>query len=149
MIEYVSGDIFASNAAALVNPVNCVGVMGKGLALQFKTRYPGIFLEYRDACRAGLVAPGRMFVSKAHDGRVIIHFPTKRHWGDKSRLEDIRSGLVDLRRVIQEMHIPSVAIPAIGAGLGGLPWEMVKQFIEKAGLPEDAQIMVFEKRFSR
>lgn len=116
------GDIFLAPAEALVNPVNCVGVMGKGLALQFKQRFPANFHAYREACRKGLVRPGKVFIfdTGGTSPRFIINFPTKRHWRDRSRLEDIRAGLRDLAREVASRCISSVAIPPIGCGLGGL-----------------------------
>ena len=96
MIEIVGGNILEADAEALVNTVNCVGVMGKGLALQFKQAFPANFKAYEAACRAGEVAPGKMFIfdnGRRIKPRYIIDFPTKRHWRDNSRIEDIRSGL--------------------------------------------------------
>lgn len=122
MIKYVSGNIFDSKATALVNPVNCVGVMGRGLALEFKKRYPENFRIYAEACARGEVRPGRILVVPP-----VINFPTKRHWREPSRLEDITAGLQALRSVLGD----SVAIPPLGCGLGGLPWPQVRNEIEK------------------
>ena len=148
MIQFKSGDIFAEDAEALVNPVNCVGVMGGGLALQFKTRYPNNLTVYAEACRTDGVRPGRMFMFETHmtaNPRYIVNFPTKRHWRDDSRIEDIEAGLADLARIIRDLDIRSIAIPALGCGLGGLPWNAVRNQIENAlGNFNDVEIIVFE-----
>lgn len=125
------GDIFLAPAEALVNPVNCVGVMGKGLARQFKQRFPANFHAYRKACREGLVRPGNVFIfdTGGLNPRFIINFPTKRHWRDRSRLEDIQAGLRDLPREVVSRGICSVAVPPIGCGLGGLKWTEVSPLI--------------------
>ncbi|TQV62557.1 MAG: macro domain-containing protein [Halothiobacillaceae bacterium] len=150
MIEYTSGDILQCEADALVNTVNCVGVMGRGLALQFKNIYPENFKAYEAACKREAVQPGRMFVFDAGQltlPRFIINFPTKRHWRGKSRIEDIESGLVDLVKVIRDKGIRSIAIPPLGAGLGGLDWNEVRPRIARA-LAEltDVRVRVFEPK---
>ena len=150
MIEYASGDILKCEAEALVNTVNCVGVMGRGIALQFKSAYPQNFKAYAAACQRGEVQPGRMFTHETGQltpPRYIINFPTKRHWRGKSRIEDIEAGLVALVDVIRSKHIRSVAIPPLGSGLGGLDWSEVRPRIEAAlrELP-DVRVMVFEPR---
>ena len=148
MIQFKSGDIFAEDAEALVNPVNCVGVMGGGLALQFKTRYPDNLRAYAEACGADAVRPGRMLMFETNmtaNPRYIVNFPTKRHWRDDSRIEDIEAGLADLARIIRDLDIRSIAIPALGCGLGGLPWNAVRNQIEDAlGKFNDVEIIVFE-----
>ena len=125
MITYKSGDLLSEDAEALVNPVNCVGVMGRGVALQFKRAWPENFDVYAAACRRHEVQPGRMFVfengGKAGP-RYIVNFPTKRHWRDKSMIEDIEAGLSALVVEVRRRGIRSIAIPALGAGLGGLDW---------------------------
>src|SRR4029078_4298450 len=123
MIEYKTGDILSEDAEALVNTVNCVGVMGRGVALQFKNAWPDNFRSYAAACSRNEVQPGRMFVfdtGRSGNPRYIINFPTKRHWRGKSRLEDIEAGLDALVAEIRTRKIQSVAIPPLGAGLGGL-----------------------------
>lgn len=135
MIELKKGDILKSGAEALVNTVNCVGIMGRGIALQFKKAYPANFQAYAQACDAQIVQPGRMFVFETGyltNPRYIINFPTKRHWKGRSRIEDIEAGLVDLRNVIETRGIRSVAIPPLGSGLGGLDWADVRPRIEAA-----------------
>ena len=119
----IKGDLFANPAEALVNPVNCVGVMGAGLAKQFKQRFKENYSAYRRACDHRTVAPGRMFVYDYGAGwllppRYIINFPTKRHYKDPSRMADIEAGLDGLRETIIARQIQSVSIPALGAGLG-------------------------------
>lgn len=128
------GDLFSANAAALVNPVNCVGVMGRGVALAVKRRFPESFKRYATACAQGEVCPGRVFVTE-EAGLTLLHFPTKRHWREAARPNDIRAGLVDLVRIITERHLESVALPALGCGLGGLDWEDVHPMIVGALAP--------------
>ena len=132
MIIHAEGDLLASDVDALVNTVNCVGVMGKGIALQFKRRYPQMFKSYAAACRAGEVQIGRMFVvpTEALDGpRYVINFPTKKHWRSPSKLEYIQAGLEDLRQVIAALELRSLAVPPLGAGNGGLDWAQVEPLI--------------------
>jgi O-acetyl-ADP-ribose deacetylase (regulator of RNase III) len=131
-ITFASGNILDSKAQALVNTVNCVGVMGKGLALQFKTRFPDNYLDYKRACDLGLVTPGKMHIHHAPVGQqplYIFNFPTKRHWRDNSRIEDIDSGMLDLVKQIKDRGITSIAIPPLGCGLGGLDWGRVLPII--------------------
>ncbi len=126
-LTVVSGDLFTSGCAALVNPVNCVGVMGKGLALAFKTRWPDLFTEYAAECRSGRLRPGTVHAWQMPAcGTWIVNVPTKRHWRDPSRLDDVTAGIDALARWINEIRPPSVAVPALGCGLGGLPWETVR-----------------------
>lgn len=148
MIEYKMGDILKENAEALVNTVNCVGVMGRGIALQFKNKFPENFKAYAIACKREEVRPGRMFVYRTgllHNPQYIVNFPTKRHWRGKSRLEDIEAGLLDLITIVRKYGITSVAIPPLGSGLGGLPWPLVRALIETAmrQLP-DVRVTVFD-----
>jgi O-acetyl-ADP-ribose deacetylase (regulator of RNase III) len=147
MIQPASGDILEAPAEALVNTVNCVGVMGRGIALQFKTAFPDNFKQYAKACKQEEVQPGRMFVTITNllqGPRFIINFPTKRHWRGKSRIEDIDAGLQDLARVIKERQISSIAIPPLGCGLGGLAWPIVRGRIEHALAPLDhVQVLLF------
>jgi O-acetyl-ADP-ribose deacetylase (regulator of RNase III) len=148
MITIKQGNILKQEVEALVNTVNCVGVMGRGVALQFKQAFPENYKLYKDACKKGEVKPGRMFVFDMHTmigPKIIINFPTKRHWKEKSRIEDIESGLIDLMQVLRTRDIKSVAIPPLGCGLGGLDWKMVRPLIENAlsELP-DIQAILFE-----
>jgi O-acetyl-ADP-ribose deacetylase (regulator of RNase III) len=133
---------------ALVNTVNCVGVMGRGIALQFKNAFPANYKAYEAACRRQDVQPGRMFVFETHaltNPKFIINFPTKRHWRGKSRMEDIESGLTALAEEIRSRGIRSIAIPPLGSGLGGLDWAEVRPRIE-ASLRSltDIEVVVFE-----
>jgi len=148
MIEYRSGDILKGEQEALVNTVNCVGIMGRGIALQFKNAYPQNFVAYEAACKRGEVQPGRMFVFETGQltpPRYIINFPTKRHWRGKSRLEDVEAGLEALVEVIRTRRIGSIAIPPLGSGLGGLDWREVRACIERALSPlEGVHIVVYE-----
>ena len=149
MIEYKTGDVLSEKAEALVNTVNCVGVMGRGVALQFKKAFPDNFKAYAKACKADEVRPGRMFVfetNRLDNPRYIINFPTKRHWRGKSRIADIESGLVALAGEIRERGIRSIALPPLGSGLGGLEWAEVRSRIEAAlgELAAAVSIVVFE-----
>jgi O-acetyl-ADP-ribose deacetylase (regulator of RNase III) len=133
--ELRNRNLLHDDADALVNTVNCVGVMGKGLALAFKQSYPAMFEAYRADCRRGLVATGRMYVWANPNGsnpRLIINFPTKQHWRDRSQLEWIASGLEDLVDVIGTRRITSIAVPPLGCGLGGLHWPAVRELIHWA-----------------
>ncbi|MEO7967088.1 MAG: macro domain-containing protein [Gemmatimonadaceae bacterium] len=148
MIRYTSGDILEAGTEALVNTVNTVGVMGRGIALQFKEAFPANYKAYAAACKRGEVEPGRMFVFDLGEltlPRYIINFPTKRHWRGKSRIEDIRSGLVALVNEIRDRGIHSVAIPPLGSGLGGLDWNDVRPLIADAfsGIA-DVDVLIFE-----
>lgn len=145
MISYHQGDLLAADVDALVNAVNTVGVMGKGIALAFKNRFPTNFQVYAAACQRGEVVTGRMFVTETQallGPRWIVNFPTKQHWRDPSRLEWVRDGLQDLRRFLLTADVPSVALPALGAGLGGLNWPAVRAEIEAAlaDLPVDVRV---------
>ena len=135
MIELARGNLLEADAEALVNTVNCIGYMGKGIALQFKQAFPANFDDYQKACKADQVKPGRMFIhqtGKMFHPKYIINFPTKRHWRGKSRLEDIRSGLVALVDDVKRLGIRSIAVPPLGCGLGGLDWMTVRRMIEDA-----------------
>jgi len=148
MIELTKGDILKAEAEALVNTVNCVGIMGRGIALQFRKAFPENFKVYESACKANEVQSGKMFVydlNRLYSPRFIINFPTKRHWKGKSRIEDIKSGLADLLDVLQRHQISSIAIPPLGCGLGGLDWEEVRPLIIEAfqSLP-NVNVLLYE-----
>ncbi|MCK9264547.1 MAG: macro domain-containing protein [Deltaproteobacteria bacterium] len=135
MIEITRGNILEAETEALVNTVNCVGYMGKGIALQFKKAYPENYESYRKACDTEQVKPGRMHVYETGSvfyPKYIINFPTKRHWRGKSRLEDIKSGLNALVIEIKNRKIKSIAVPPLGCGLGGLDWRIIRPMIERA-----------------
>lgn len=130
--EIKHGDILATDTEALVNTVNCKGVMGRGLALQFKRRFPENFRAYRAECEAGRMEVGRVHVFETEriTPRFIINFPTKNHWRSKSRITDIAEGLASLRDEARRIGIKSIAIPALGCDLGGLDWDEVRPLIE-------------------
>lgn len=148
MIEIQQGNLLKANAEAIVNTVNCVGVMGKGIALQFKQAYPDNFRQYAKACRVSEVRPGQMFVvstGNLFNPRYIINFPTKRHWKGKSKIEDIQTGLKALIQEVKQLGITSIAVPPLGCGNGGLSWKTVKPLIESAFLElPNVQVLLFE-----
>lgn len=147
MVEITRGNLLDADVEALVNTVNTVGVMGKGIALQFRKAFPRVFDDYKAACDAGKVQPGRMMVSQTGQisgPRLVINFPTKRHWRGKSRMEDIDAGLRDLVRVLAEWDVRSVAVPPLGCGNGGLDWDLVRPRIEEALRDLDTQVLLFE-----
>ena len=147
MIHYTTGNLLESKAEALVNTVNTVGVMGKGIALMFKERFSDNFQQYAQACKAGEVQTGHMFVTEPAelDGpRWVINFPTKQHWRHPSRIEWVAEGLQDLRHFLQDKNVRSIAIPPLGAGNGGLDWPVVREQIEAALGDLDIDITVFE-----
>lgn len=130
MFSYVEGDLLTSSCAALVNPVNLVGISGAGLAKQFRKNFPLNQSFYELACRTRQIRVGKVFC--CWEGVWIINFPTKTHWRKTSRLEDIESGLVSLRSALAHHEITSVAIPKLGCGLGGLRWTDVRERVETA-----------------
>jgi O-acetyl-ADP-ribose deacetylase (regulator of RNase III) len=155
-ITFTSGNMFDDDSTIRVNTVNCVGVMGKGVALAFKTRYPTMFLEYRRACRTGMIQPGQLQVCGPEKGQIILNFPTKRHWRDNSRYEDIRSGLKALRSYLSVQGAVKVSVPALGCGHGGLDWKIVSSMIEEElgsadefGQVLEAEIRVYSPQDSR
>lgn len=148
MIAFKTGDILRADAEALVNTVNCVGIMGRGVALQFKNDFPENFKAYEAACARDEVQPGKMFVFETRtltNPKFIINFPTKRHWRGKSRMEDIDSGLKALVEVIRSGGIRSIAIPPLGSGLGGLNWAEVRpRIVEALRGVNDLHVIIFE-----
>lgn len=147
MIEFVKSDLLEADVDALVNAVNTEGVMGKGIALQFKKRFPDMFEAYRLACKSGEVQPGRMHVFERNETsapRFIINFPTKRNWRSPSRLEDIEAGLAALVEEVQQRGIRSIAVPALGCGNGGLDWQSVLPCLKAALEPlMNVRVLVF------
>ena len=145
----MQGDLLKQHDVdAIVNTVNCVGVMGKGIALQFKKKWPANFKVYADACKAGQVQPGHMFIYHAGPlatPKYVINFPTKNHWRGKSHIEFIQDGLIDLVEQIKVHCITSIAIPPLGCGNGGLDWRQVKPLIVQAfnAIPE-VEVRLFE-----
>ena len=151
-VRYTSDDIFTSKAEVIANPVNCVGVSGAGLARQFARRYPENDRLYREACDERRIRPGRGLITETgrERPRYIVNFPTKRHWREKSRIEDIRLGLRNLRQQLLRRGIASVALPALGAGLGGLDWNDVKALIENEfGTEKEITAIICKPRSTR
>ncbi|MGE0632440.1 MAG: macro domain-containing protein [Pseudobdellovibrionaceae bacterium] len=144
MVTFVKGDIFKSPAQVLTNTVNCVGVMGKGVALEFKNRYPQMFGDYKAKCDQGKVKSGQPYLWE-DDSVQILNFPTKRNWRDNSLLRDIEDGLKHLAGSYEQMGIQSIAMPALGCGLGGLKWSEVQPLIVKhLGALPDLDVYVYE-----
>lgn len=148
MITYTTGNLLDAEVEVLVNAVNTVGVMGKGIALMFKQRFPKNMQEYAVACKAGQVQTGQMFVTRtdaATGAAYIVNFPTKQHWRGYSQMEWIDTGLKDLHRFIVDNNIKSIAIPPLGAGLGGLRWHDVKpRIIDALQDLSDVNIIIYE-----
>ncbi len=148
MIDYTRGNLLEADFEALVNTVNCVGRMGKGLALQFKQAFPENFRLYAQACRESAVRPGCMFVTPSGQDtnpRYLINFPTKRHWREPSYLQDVELGLADLIKVVSDLSINSIAVPALGCGLGGLDWAVVRPLIERSfAATPTVRVLLFE-----
>ncbi len=145
-ISYTRGSILEADVDAVVNTVNCVGVMGKGIALQFKQAYPDNFIDYVTACRKKLLKPGVMLVHKTgrlNNPKFIINFPTKRHWKGKSKIGDVEIGLNTLIGEIERLGIATIAIPALGCGNGGLNWDDVRPMIENALSVVNVQAFIF------
>lgn len=148
MIRFTSGNLLEANAEALVNTVNTVGIMGKGIALMFKDAFPDNFREYEAACKNGSMQVGRVLLTERNDlmgPRWIINFPTKKHWRNPSQIEWIEDGLSDLKTVLRTHGIHSIALPPLGSGNGGLDWEDVKPLIvSKLGDLSDVDVLVYE-----
>jgi len=145
-VEIVRGNLFESRADALVNPVNCVGVSGKGLAKAFARRFPFAQKTYEWSCRSGNFKIGSVLeVAGDPDGTApfVLFFPTKDHWRNPSRREYIAEGLIQLREVIRTSRYKTVAVPALGCGLGGLSWEWVRPAIVEALASLDTKTMVY------
>ncbi|HYX10244.1 MAG TPA: macro domain-containing protein, partial [Bacteroidales bacterium] len=147
-MEYIKGNLLNADTDALVNTVNTVGIMGKGIALQFKERFPNNFNAYKKECLKGNVQIGKMFVFKENtiEGvKIIINFPTKKKWYHKSSYKYIEEGLQDLVEVIEDYNIESIAIPPLGCGNGGLKWEKVRSILEKyLSKLEGVRIIIYE-----
>lgn len=144
MIIFTKGDMFETPADIRVNTVNCVGVMGAGVALAFKTKYPAMFKEYKRECKAGNLKPGKLFIWKNLFGETVVNFPTKRHWNEPSRYEDIESGLTALHKFLSKEGNVKVTLPALGCGHGGLNWDNISKSIVKYLGNLEATIYVFE-----
>lgn len=150
MISFVQGNILASNADALVNPINCTPAMGKGLALQFRNAIPGLYQAHQAAAKAGLLAPGKLHLFFSPTNRkTVIGLPTKRDWRDPSRIEDVESGLKALVELTQSSPaLKSIAIPPLGCGLGGLRWSSVRSLAEAIlGTCNSVHLIIYEPSF--
>lgn len=141
MLQYVTGDLLTALSQTLVNPVNTVGVMGKGIALQFKKQYPDMFVEYKRLCKAGELNIGELMLWKATD-HWILNFPTKKHWRDPSKLDYVKAGLQKFANSYSDYGITSIAFPKLGCGNGGLDWQVVRPVMEQylKGLPIDVYV---------
>lgn len=148
MIKFVSGDIFKDKSKALVNPVNCKGVMGAGLAKAFKDKYPEMFEEYRIECKKWNVQIGKGHIWKHKRGRPdwILNAPTKDHWRGKSKIEYVESALDWIVEMIEEHEIESISIPALGCGLGGLNYEKVRPIMIEKLEDLDCEILIHGKK---
>lgn len=143
--EFVSGDLFESGCSTLVNAINCRGVMGAGIAREFRRRWPSMYEDYRRRCERGAVTLGRPYPWPASPARVI-NFPTKDDWREPSRLQAISEGVAHLRRHYRAWGIESLALPALGCGLGGLPWERVRPVFERGLADLAIPVLVFAPR---
>lgn len=148
MIHYINSNLLESRAEALVNTVNTVGIMGKGIALQFKNQFPENYKSYKNACKSGEIRIGKLFITKEASilggEKIIINFPTKTDWRKPSEYSYIEEGLKELVQVIQEKNISSIAIPPLGAGNGGLKWDKVKVLIEAYLSDIDSEIYIYQ-----
>ena len=148
MITYTEGNLLDADVEALVNTVNTVGVMGKGIALMFKEAFPANYKAYEQACKRKEVKIGRMFATEREDllgPKWIVNFPTKQNWWNPSKIEWIEEGLTDLKRFIEENNIRSIAIPPLGSGNGGLEWVKVRALIDAAlSSLKDVAVLVYE-----
>lgn len=135
--------LFEVQADALVNPVNCRGIMGKGIALEFKKRYPNSYMVYRDACSRRELRPGIVLFVRGTNGEPdVLHFPTKNHWKEPSRLSWIKTGLEFIKKNYEKWGLRSIAMPQIGCGLGGLNWQQVKPLIESILGSDELNVIV-------
>lgn len=152
MIHYQTGNLLDSKAEALVNTVNTVGVMGKGIALQFKNLFPNNFKLYANACKNKEVKVGQLFITEEESllagKKIIINFPTKTNWRLPSEYQYIETGLTELLKVIKEKNIKSIAIPPLGSGNGGLDWNKVKLILERQLANVDCDIYIYEPSFA-
>lgn len=145
-IHLTNGNMFDINADILINTVNCVGVMGKGVALQFKQKYPVMFEEYKEDCRRGCLYPGSVTDHTINDGKRILNFATKNHWRDNSKYAYIETGLNNLFCILKDVQNKTiVAMPALGCGNGGLDWDNVLALIKRyLSDLNNVEIFVFE-----
>ncbi|GCC51273.1 phosphatase [Chryseotalea sanaruensis] len=147
-MQYIKGNLLDAKTQALVNTVNTVGVMGKGIALQFKEAFPNNYRAYIDVCKRGELTPGKLLVVKEpilEGVKIIVNFPTKTLWHLKSKYDYIEQGLQELVNVVRQENIKSIAIPPLGCGNGGLKWEKVRGLMEKyLGHLTDVDILIYE-----
>ena len=148
-LSFAKGNMFDVPADIRINTVNCVGVMGAGVALAFKRLYPPMFSEYQRKCAARVIRPGQLYVWQSPDGERIVNFPTKRHWRDNSRYEDIEAGLIALKAFLADQGSVRVTLPALGCGHGRLNWSVVSAMITNHLQGLDARITVFQPADSR
>ena len=147
MIHYITGNLLESDAEALVNTVNTFGVMGKGIALQFKNTFPNNYKKYSEACKNKELEIGQLLITEENilsGKKIVINFPTKTNWRLPSEYKYIEAGLEELVKVIKEKSIKSIAIPPLGAGNGGLDWNKVKSILEKYLSQIEAEIFIYE-----
>ena len=143
MLTYLRGDLLSSPAQVQVNTVNTVGVMGKGIALQFKNKYPQMFAAYQKACEKQQLDIGRLYLWKSPEKWVLM-FPTKRHWRNPSKIEYVESGLKEFVDSYERLGVDSIAFPRLGCGNGGLEWSVVKPIMEKYLSPLPINIYIYE-----
>ncbi|WP_449355337.1 type II toxin-antitoxin system antitoxin DNA ADP-ribosyl glycohydrolase DarG [Virgibacillus natechei] len=146
MITYKKGNLLEDSSDALVNTVNTVGVMGKGIALQFKQAFPDVFREYERECNKGKIHVGQMHVVSTNaliGPKYVINFATKKHWKENSKIAYIKDGLEALLKVTRKLEINSIAIPPLGCGYGGLKWADVKPLIQKTFENESIEVNVY------
>ena len=144
MVTFVKGDIFSSPSQVITNPVNCVGAMGKGLAKVFAQKFPEMETDYKKKCKNGEVSLGKPYLWES-DKVQVLNFPTKDHWRNSSSLEGVKKGLEYLAQNYDEMGIGSIALPALGCGLGDLEWSAVKSLIQDVLDPIlDLHVFVYE-----
>ncbi|MCR8560314.1 macro domain-containing protein [Mucilaginibacter sp. BJC16-A38] len=148
MIRFTKGNLLESGAEALVNTVNTVGVMGKGIALQFKHAFPFNYKKYREACKKGELVTGKLLVVKDSSlltgEKTIINFPTKRDWRNPAKNEYIASGLIELLSYLKQSKLNSIALPALGCGNGGLDWQVIKPMLTGILSELTIEIIVYE-----
>ncbi|WP_375563070.1 macro domain-containing protein [Bernardetia sp. OM2101] len=150
-MNYTKGNILESNTEVIINPVNTVGVMGKGLALAFKKQFPHNYKIYKEACKNQAIDIGKLLLvdeSTLEQKKFVINFPTKKHWRSSSKIEYIEEGLKDLVRIIETQKFESMAVPALGCGLGGLEWGSVKLLLEKyLGNIDTTDIVIYQPNY--
>lgn len=147
MIKYVKGDIFNGPSKIIVNTVNTVGVMGKGIALEYKNRYPEMFLRYHELCQKNLLDIGKLYLWKKSDKWILL-FPTKKHWRNPSKFEYIEQGLIKFVENWDKLGADSIAFPRLGCGNGGLDWNVVKPLMEKYLNKLPMQILVYVDNYN-